>query len=104
MTGKPYVDQDACISCNLCVDMVPEVFRMNADGVAEAYNTDRRPGREDSGSDRFLPGRLRIRHGSERPPTQHKNRHSLLPGRGGFYAGENRGCCPFPAQHRPWSC
>lgn len=38
MTGKPFVDQDVCISCNLCVDMVPEVFRMNADGVAEVFN------------------------------------------------------------------
>lgn len=38
MIGKPYVDQDACISCNLCVESVPEVFRMNSDGVAEVYN------------------------------------------------------------------
>ncbi len=37
MARKPYVDQEACISCNLCIDLVPEVFRMNEDGVAEVY-------------------------------------------------------------------
>ncbi|HXV20389.1 MAG TPA: ferredoxin [Desulfuromonadales bacterium] len=38
MAKKPYVDQDVCISCNLCVDTVPEVFRMNEDGLAEVYD------------------------------------------------------------------
>lgn len=38
MARTPVIDQDACISCNLCVDLVPEVFRMNTDGVAEVYN------------------------------------------------------------------
>jgi len=38
MAKKPYVDQDICISCNLCVDTVPEVFRMNEDGLAEVYD------------------------------------------------------------------
>lgn len=38
MARKPYVDQDVCISCNLCVDTVPEVFRMNDDGLAEVYD------------------------------------------------------------------
>ncbi len=38
MARKPYVDQDVCISCRLCVEAVPEVFRMNADGLAEVYD------------------------------------------------------------------
>lgn len=38
MAKTPYVDQDVCISCNLCVDTVPEVFRMNEDGLAEVYD------------------------------------------------------------------
>ena len=28
---------DGCISCGVCVEMCPEVFRFNDDGVAEAY-------------------------------------------------------------------
>ncbi|MDY5987409.1 ferredoxin [Sporofaciens sp. SGI.106] len=28
---------DGCISCGACVEMCPEVFRFNDDGVAEAY-------------------------------------------------------------------
>ena len=31
------VDKDGCISCELCADTCPEVFRMDADGLAEAY-------------------------------------------------------------------
>jgi len=38
MAKIPYVDQDACISCGLCVDTVPEVFRMDDDTLAEVYN------------------------------------------------------------------
>jgi len=32
------VDQDACIGCGLCTGTAPEVFRMNDDGLAEAYS------------------------------------------------------------------
>lgn len=28
---------DGCISCGACVEMCPEIFRFNDDGVAEAY-------------------------------------------------------------------
>ncbi len=35
---KPYVDQDVCIGCEVCVSSVPEVFRMTANGVAEVYD------------------------------------------------------------------
>ncbi|ALC17861.1 MAG TPA: ferredoxin [Deferrimonas sp.] len=38
MAKIPYVDQDVCISCNLCADTVPEVFRMNDAGLAEVYD------------------------------------------------------------------
>ena len=33
---KASVDQEACIGCGVCVDICPEVFRMNADGKSEA--------------------------------------------------------------------
>ena len=35
---KPYIDQDICISCELCVTTAPGVFRMNDDNVAEVYD------------------------------------------------------------------
>lgn len=38
MAKTPFVDQDACISCNLCADTVPEVFKMNDDNLAEVYD------------------------------------------------------------------
>ncbi|PLX83879.1 MAG: ferredoxin [Desulfuromonas sp.] len=38
MARKPYVDKDVCISCNLCVDTVPEVFRMDDEDLAEVYD------------------------------------------------------------------
>ncbi|MEA5114916.1 MAG: ferredoxin [Geobacteraceae bacterium] len=38
MARIPYVDQDACISCGLCVDTAPEVFRLTDDNVAEVYD------------------------------------------------------------------
>lgn len=34
---KAFVDQDTCIGCGLCCGMCDAVFRMNADGKAEAY-------------------------------------------------------------------
>lgn len=37
---KAYLDRDGCISCGLCPDICPEVFRMAEDGVAEVYNED----------------------------------------------------------------
>jgi ferredoxin len=32
---KAFIDRDGCISCGLCVDTCPEVFRFAADGLAE---------------------------------------------------------------------
>lgn len=34
---KACVDKDGCISCGLCVETCPGVFRMGDDGTAEAY-------------------------------------------------------------------
>ena len=38
MANKPHVDQDTCISCELCVTTAPGVFRMNDDNLAEVYD------------------------------------------------------------------
>ncbi len=38
MARKPYVDQNICISCGLCIQIAPEVFRFNDDNLAEAYD------------------------------------------------------------------
>lgn len=38
MAKKPYVDKDECISCGLCVEMAPEVFRMDDDDLAEVFD------------------------------------------------------------------
>ena len=34
---KAMVDKSCCIGCGLCVNTCPEVFRMDDDGLAEAY-------------------------------------------------------------------
>ena len=34
---KADIDQDGCVSCGLCVETCPEVFRMGDDGPAEVY-------------------------------------------------------------------
>jgi ferredoxin len=38
MAREPWVDQDVCISCGLCIDNVPNVFRYAENGKAEAYD------------------------------------------------------------------
>lgn len=37
---KAFLDRSGCISCGLCPDTCPEVFRMADDGVAEVYQED----------------------------------------------------------------
>lgn len=37
---KAYVDQDGCISCELCVSVCPSVFSMNEDDKAQAIDED----------------------------------------------------------------
>lgn len=44
---KASLDRDGCISCGLCPEICPEVFRMADDGIAEVYNEDVPPEVED---------------------------------------------------------
>lgn len=39
MARIPWVDKGECTSCGLCADNLPDVFRMDEDGLAECYNT-----------------------------------------------------------------
>lgn len=34
---KATLDRDGCISCELCAEICPEVFRMADDGIAEVW-------------------------------------------------------------------
>ncbi len=34
---RAHVNQDVCIGCSLCASMVSDVFQMNDEGKAEAY-------------------------------------------------------------------
>lgn len=34
----PVVDQDACISCGLCVELAPHTFQLNADNLSEVID------------------------------------------------------------------
>jgi ferredoxin len=34
---KAFIDRDGCISCGLCPETCPEVFRMDDEGIAEVY-------------------------------------------------------------------
>ena len=39
MAKKAWVDQDECISCGLCVDNLPDVFRFDESGKAECFDS-----------------------------------------------------------------
>ena len=45
---KAKIDRDGCISCGLCPDVCPEVFRMADDGKAEVYVDEVPGGKEDA--------------------------------------------------------
>jgi ferredoxin len=45
---KATLDRSGCISCGLCPQTCPEVFRMADDGVAEVYQETVPTGAEDS--------------------------------------------------------
>ena len=45
---KAELDRDGCISCGLCPETCPEVFRMAEDGIAEVYVEEVPPGAEES--------------------------------------------------------
>ena len=34
---KAFIERNGCIGCGLCSDTCPEVFRMDAEGLAEVY-------------------------------------------------------------------
>jgi ferredoxin len=34
---KAYIEREGCISCGLCAETCPEVFRMAEDGFAEVH-------------------------------------------------------------------
>lgn len=34
---KASVDKEGCISCGMCIEICPEIFRMGEDDVAEVY-------------------------------------------------------------------
>jgi len=38
MSREPYVDQDVCISCGMCIDNLPDVFRFAENNKAECYD------------------------------------------------------------------
>lgn len=35
---KAYIQRDGCISCGMCTQTCPDVFRMADDGLAEVYS------------------------------------------------------------------
>lgn len=37
---KAYVDKEACIGCELCVEICPEIFEMEDDGLAVAKDSE----------------------------------------------------------------
>ncbi len=38
MAREVWVDEDVCISCGMCINNLPEVFRFNSDGKAECFD------------------------------------------------------------------
>lgn len=38
MAKEPWVDQDICISCGICISNVPDVFRFAENGKAESFD------------------------------------------------------------------
>lgn len=39
MAKKAWVDQAECISCGLCIDNLPDVFRFDDSGKAECFDS-----------------------------------------------------------------
>ncbi len=40
MAKEVFVDADECTGCELCVDALPAVFKMNDDGVSVVYDSE----------------------------------------------------------------
>ena len=45
---KAFIERNGCIGCGLCSDTCSEVFRMDAEGLAEVYATPIPPNAEAS--------------------------------------------------------
>ena len=58
MAKEPYVDQDVCISCGLCVTNVPAVFDWDDNGKANAM-TPKVPARRRSRMAQSMSARFR---------------------------------------------
>jgi ferredoxin len=43
MAREVYINQDECTGCSACVDIAPEVFKMNNDNLAEIFNSSGAP-------------------------------------------------------------
>ena len=54
------VNKGECISCGVCVDTVPAVFRFDAENLAEVYDPNGGGRGGDPGGDRPLPGDLHL--------------------------------------------
>lgn len=39
MAREVWVDQDSCISCGMCVNNLPDVFRFDDSGKAECFDS-----------------------------------------------------------------
>jgi ferredoxin len=48
---KAFVERNGCIGCGLCADTCPAVFRMDEDGLAEAYTNPVPSDSEDAASE-----------------------------------------------------
>jgi len=38
MSKELIIDESECTGCELCVDMLPAVFKMNSSGISHVYN------------------------------------------------------------------
>jgi len=39
VSKKIYIDKDECTGCELCVDRLPQLFKINTDGISEVIAT-----------------------------------------------------------------
>jgi len=47
---KPWVDQENCISCGLCISSCPGVFRFNSAGKSECFDFSGAPEKDIQGA------------------------------------------------------
>lgn len=39
MAREVYVEKEECTGCELCTDALPEVFKMNSEGLSEVHDS-----------------------------------------------------------------